>query len=401
MGRDVFISYATADKSEADTVCTILESRGIRCWIAPRNIAPGQEWADAIMDGIADAKLMVVVFSAHTNDSLQVMREVERAVSEALMIIPLRLEDVAFSKGLAYFLSTCQWLDALTPPLEEHINKLADTISLFLQGQDVDKGRSSTPVFFVTDKSSMSQEELDNNELAIAEALRNLQMHAQTQLRLNYEKETYINCIIGFSRVLRAGLYDFMAIYNQIRSSDDLKTMKIDLNRKKALSTTERRLKLDLDRLLELARPKEERILSYVLYCLRMGTMHSLEHYFRTPRDVYSTISEFVSLVISRHSPREPHGSTIEFWTTRFKVPSFKVSLNEEEEELYLNAAGCSKEEFYALKRVDVYGSDFDDDVIVQKIYPKLLYKMFASGRDVEQFEEELFDLDNWETGMA
>jgi hypothetical protein len=45
MAHDVFISYSSKDKPTADAACAILESKGIRCWIAPRDILPSADWA--------------------------------------------------------------------------------------------------------------------------------------------------------------------------------------------------------------------------------------------------------------------------------------------------------------------------------------------------------------------
>ena len=82
MPHDVFISYANEDKSIADAICVRLESRGIRCWIAPRDIPPGTAWAEAIIRAIGESRIMVLVYSAHSNCSQQVPRELERAVSK-------------------------------------------------------------------------------------------------------------------------------------------------------------------------------------------------------------------------------------------------------------------------------------------------------------------------------
>jgi hypothetical protein len=94
MAHDVFISYSSEDKPVADAACSTLEGRGIRCWIAPRDIRPGQDWGEAIIEGISQARVMVLVFSGHANHSPQVIREVERAVHRGLVIIPLRIEAV-------------------------------------------------------------------------------------------------------------------------------------------------------------------------------------------------------------------------------------------------------------------------------------------------------------------
>ena len=76
---------------------------------------------------------MVLVFSANANASPQIIREVERAVSKGLTIMPLRIEDVAPGRNLEYFLGTPHWLDAITPPLERHLEYLTDTVSFILE----------------------------------------------------------------------------------------------------------------------------------------------------------------------------------------------------------------------------------------------------------------------------
>lgn len=132
MAHDVFISYSAHDKAVADALCATLESRKIRCWIAPRDVLPGTDYATALINGLSDSRLMVLVFSNEANKSNHVMREVERAVSKAIPIIPLRIENVTPTKAMEYYLSTPHWLDAITPPLEKHLQKLADTVQTLL-----------------------------------------------------------------------------------------------------------------------------------------------------------------------------------------------------------------------------------------------------------------------------
>lgn len=136
MAHDAFISYSTKDKPIADAACAKLESRGIRCWIAPRDILPGSDWGEAIIDAINQSSLMILVFSSSANASPQIKREVERAVNKGIPIIPFRIENVPLSKSLEYFISTPHWLDALTQPLEQHLDYLSQTVSLFLQKKE-------------------------------------------------------------------------------------------------------------------------------------------------------------------------------------------------------------------------------------------------------------------------
>lgn len=133
MAHDVFISYAHQDRTVANAVCATLEAHGIRCWIAPRDILPGSDWGEAIIDAIQGTKALVLVFSSNSNDSDQIKREVERTVHQGIAVIPFRIEDVLPNKTLEYFISTQHWLDALTPPLEDHMAHLAETITVLLE----------------------------------------------------------------------------------------------------------------------------------------------------------------------------------------------------------------------------------------------------------------------------
>jgi outer membrane protein assembly factor BamB len=132
MAHDVFISYSTEDKLTADAVCATLEARRIRCWIAPRDVIPGQDYAEQLMRAIRGAGLMVLIFSANANNSPHVMREVERAGTRGIPILPFRIEDVPPSDSMEFYIGTTHWLDALTPPLERHVGKLADRAQLLL-----------------------------------------------------------------------------------------------------------------------------------------------------------------------------------------------------------------------------------------------------------------------------
>ncbi len=135
MAHDVFISYSSKDKLTANAMCAIFESNGIRCWIAPRDILPGMDWGEAIIDAITDSQVMILILSANSNASEQVKREVERAVNKGIVIIPFRIEEIKLSKTLEYHLSVTHWMDALTPPIEHHILRLADRIKPLLSQQ--------------------------------------------------------------------------------------------------------------------------------------------------------------------------------------------------------------------------------------------------------------------------
>src|SRR5712672_1134518 len=135
MAHDVFISYSHVDKATADAACATLERNGIRCWIAPRDITPGDEWSAAIIKAIDQCRAMVLIFSQNANNSRQIRREVERAITVGIPLVPVRIEDVVPTESLAYFMGTVHWLDAMTPPFENHLLKLADSLKGLLQAR--------------------------------------------------------------------------------------------------------------------------------------------------------------------------------------------------------------------------------------------------------------------------
>lgn len=138
----VFISHSSKDKPYADAVCSTLEYYGVKCWVAPRDVPPGQPWAAAIAHAVETCKIMVLVFSEQSNQSQEVEREVAMAAKYKHAIIPFRIQNVVLSKSLEYYISNTHWLDALTDPMEEHLLKLARVVCGYL-----DKRLEPNPLF--------------------------------------------------------------------------------------------------------------------------------------------------------------------------------------------------------------------------------------------------------------
>ena len=59
---------------------------------------------------------MVLIFSAYSNTSEQVLREVQLAANSHLHIVQFRIADVLPNDDLEYYLSAPHWLDAFSPP---------------------------------------------------------------------------------------------------------------------------------------------------------------------------------------------------------------------------------------------------------------------------------------------
>jgi len=128
MARDVFISYKTEDREAAERLCAALERESISCWMAPRDIPPGQEWAASIVAGLQRSRSFVLLLSSHSTTARQIAREAELADKQNLPIMTFRLEDVQPPNELLYFLGNIQWLDGFGGQFDAAAARLADVI---------------------------------------------------------------------------------------------------------------------------------------------------------------------------------------------------------------------------------------------------------------------------------
>lgn len=130
--HDVFISYSSEDIKTANAVCHKMEENGIRCWIAPRDIKPGADWASSITEAIKKSKVFVLIFSDNTNQSGQVSKELTLAVNYHLLVFPFKITPTAPTGSYEYLLSDVHWLDAIDKPMDLCIEHMKEVVSLYL-----------------------------------------------------------------------------------------------------------------------------------------------------------------------------------------------------------------------------------------------------------------------------
>jgi TolB-like protein/tetratricopeptide (TPR) repeat protein len=128
-GSDVFVSYASQDAAVANSIVESLEGQSLKCWIAPRDVTPGSQYADEIVGAINEAKVVVVVLSEHAIASPHVGKEIERASSKRRRIIALRIDNAPLTRAFEYFLSESQWIHVPALGMPAALNKLADAVA--------------------------------------------------------------------------------------------------------------------------------------------------------------------------------------------------------------------------------------------------------------------------------
>jgi hypothetical protein len=137
MGHEVYISHACKDKRIADAVCKGLESSGVKCWIAPRDIPVGEDWIKAVRRAIESANLFVLVLSENANAAPHVEREIANAFYAGRKIVPIRVANAIPSRGFLFYLSDSHCFDSISESEEpdvkgvvERIKGLSDSLGL-------------------------------------------------------------------------------------------------------------------------------------------------------------------------------------------------------------------------------------------------------------------------------
>src|SRR3954447_13260037 len=134
MSAPIFLSFANNDRKPAETICKAVEQRGLQCWISSRNIGPGENFQEAITRAIRSAKVMILVFSANANNSLEVKKEIALAGRYNVIVVPVRVEDVVPNDALSYELAVRQWID-MFDNWEDAIERLVAQLSAVIQAE--------------------------------------------------------------------------------------------------------------------------------------------------------------------------------------------------------------------------------------------------------------------------
>jgi hypothetical protein len=139
--HQVFISYSKPDRAISQDLCSYLEAQNIPCWIAPRDVIPGSNFPGSIIDAIDESKVVVLIFSKSSDNSPHVIRELTRAVTRNLLILPFRIEEILPTKNMDYLINISHWFDAFPPPEQQYFGTLTQTIKTHLNGvQTIEPG---------------------------------------------------------------------------------------------------------------------------------------------------------------------------------------------------------------------------------------------------------------------
>lgn len=169
MQRHLFISHSKEDAEIAQNICGLLEKKGVRCWIAPRDVLLGTGYAPAIIHAIKNTMGVLLVYSKNANNSGFVAKEIERAISNEKTIFTFRLEDVPPSDDLELFICSSQWIDALDNQLESKLDEVVNAVQHLISKASIQERRPLSSVS--TQKKNSLQKQMSSRKRFYPEGL--------------------------------------------------------------------------------------------------------------------------------------------------------------------------------------------------------------------------------------
>lgn len=185
--HDCFISYSHKDSKVAIAVQNILEQNGIKCWIDFRDAIPGIDYAASIVRAIKSCSVFIIIFSQNSSNSIHILNEINSAVNAKVTILTFKIDECELTDAMEYYLGRTHWLDASTPPLENHIMKLIDNIRLHKKDiADLPLEQKQKPAVIRTPESNECRMLKYHDLLCLG--------YTSTSISLQLVENDYINC---------------------------------------------------------------------------------------------------------------------------------------------------------------------------------------------------------------
>jgi hypothetical protein len=124
-----FLSHSSEDGEFARELCSSLEARGLRCWIAPRDVTHSQPYALECVRGISESEAFLLLASETAIASRQVLSEVEQAHKRDKPIYTVLIPPAKLCGEMDFYLSRLHWIESGGRTAEEMAAKLAPVLA--------------------------------------------------------------------------------------------------------------------------------------------------------------------------------------------------------------------------------------------------------------------------------
>lgn len=137
MEHDVFISYSRKDEELVKKIRAALTQANISYWIDKEEIKRGTSYAKAISQAVYNSKILLFIWSEHSNNSENTANEISLALEFEKNIVPFKISKKLGPSDMTYHLLKLDRIDAC-PFESHHIQELVASIAQCL-------GRGLTP----------------------------------------------------------------------------------------------------------------------------------------------------------------------------------------------------------------------------------------------------------------
>ena len=241
---DVFVSHASKDRDVAEEMVEHLENKGIKCWVAPRDVTPGLNYGAEIIKGIERSKCLILILSEDANKSTFVMNEVERAVTKGKVIFPVRIADILPCANLELYISSNHWIEAWNGKFNQQMGHLASTISSQFDINHSEKITPQPETVHNTFKNTPSHNEESELTLKIQGILKYLGYNVATNGILDARTSSVIKKFEKSQGLDELGVADAFLLDKLMECKTNLENEKVHKTerqeeQKKALETTQ------------------------------------------------------------------------------------------------------------------------------------------------------------------
>jgi len=140
MQPQIFLSYCRTDAAVAEAFYNAATARNLNVWW-DRLIPVGRDWRESIVEALNRSAVLLILFSAASNKSSQLIKELSIADRQKKLVIPVLIDNAEPEGAYLYEMASRNWINLYPDPtsrVKALVDRLADHVGV--------KPKKSAPV---------------------------------------------------------------------------------------------------------------------------------------------------------------------------------------------------------------------------------------------------------------
>jgi hypothetical protein len=127
MPNQIFLSYCRKDAAIADAFHEAAVAHNLKVWYD--NLIPaGRDWRESVVEALQSSNVLLILFSAESNKSAQLIKELAIADRQRKPVIPVLIENTEPTGAYLYEMASREWIN-LYPNPATRVNALAEMLA--------------------------------------------------------------------------------------------------------------------------------------------------------------------------------------------------------------------------------------------------------------------------------